>query len=31
MRFTREPGGLQSGRTRWLRAARIGKVRNRSR
>jgi hypothetical protein len=31
MRFTREPGGLQSGRARCLRAARIGKVRNRSR
>lgn len=30
-RFTREPGGLQSGRARCLRAARIGKVRNRSR
>ena len=30
-RFTWEPGGLQSGRTRSLRAARIGKVRNRSR
>lgn len=30
-RFIWEPGGLQSGRARCLRAARIGKVRNRSR
>ncbi len=30
-RFIREPGGLQSGHARSLRAARIGKVRNRSR
>lgn len=30
-RFMREPGGLQSGRTRGMRGARIGKVRSRSR
>jgi hypothetical protein len=31
MRFIWEPGGLQSGRARCLRSARIGKVRNQSR
>ena len=30
-RFMREPGGLQSDRVRCRHAARIGKVRNRSR
>lgn len=30
-RFTWEPGGLQSGRARCVRPARVGKVRSRSR